>query len=882
MIKPIHAARSWSLRTSVIVALLPCFFCILTPLRAQIESPIAQDQETDVIRETPSAFLLQMARRDSIRYHAERDSAIRVALRLGRPVEGSRNGRSFSLQGFDGAGDLYYHVSANSISAAVHGTDQLYPNGDAGLSLTGAGRTLGVWEVGRPRLTHVEYGGRVIQADNSTAPISNHANHVCGTMIAAGVEPEARGMAYEANLRASDTNNDASEMATGAAAPVSLRVSNHSYGAFSGWDYEENDSPQWSWFGNTAVSQTTDYKFGHYNSQARDYDNVAHSAPFYLPVFAAANDRDDSGPGPGGEHWVQNASGQWVLSTTTRQPDGGTSGYDCLAPSACAKNILTVGAVEATFENGLVVYSMSDFSSWGPTDDGRIKPDIVARGVDVFSTGGASNTHYYLSQGTSMAAPAVAGSLELLLQHYTNLNPGFTIRASALKGLVVHTATASDGPDYQQGWGLLNTRAAADLISSSFVFESRDRLISRDSLTNGSTRELNYYHDGATPFKVTVAWTDPAGPVAPVALGPTTPRLVNDLDVRLIRQQGGTTYLPWRLNPASPSLNATKGDNFRDNVEQVYEENLPAGMYTVRITHKGTLSGGVQYFSTMLSGRSTLLTACSGALSDGSGNNDYFNNCNYSWTISPPNAASVTLNFSAFNTENNLDFVRVYDGTDSNAPLLGEFSGTDIPPALTATSGNMYIVFTTDESITESGWSANYTCAAAHLSVSPTSLNFGANGGSNTIAVTANCPWVISNIPAWLTVVPTNGNANATVQISCMPNPTQQNRTVTLQITACNGLEETVFVTQSACTQPAAPVVSASGPTALCPGQTVTLTASNVCSGCLVLWSNGQTGLSITVSAAGDYSATVSNACGQSPASNVVSVSVGAVPAAPV
>jgi len=83
---------------------------------------------------------------------------------------------------------------------------------------------------------------------------------------------------------------------------------------------------------------------------------------------------------------------------------------------------------------------------------------------------------------------------------------------------------------------------------------------------------------------------------------------------------------------------------------------------------------------------------------------------------------------------------------------------------------------------------------------------------------------------------------------------------------------------------PTAPVITASGVTKLCPGESVVLTAENVCAGCTVQWSNGETGQSISVSGAGNYSATVrpavGNTCGDSPASNLIEVTENSIPGA--
>lgn len=105
----------------------------------------------------------------------------------------------------------------------------------------------------------------------------------------------------------------------------------------------------------------------------------------------------------------------------------------------------------------------------------------------------------------------------------------------------------------------------------------------------------------------------------------------------------------------------------------------------------------------------TVLTAPSGTISDGSGVSDYTNRTNCRWLIQPPGATYVTLTFNSFTTETNYDFVRIYNGTTTSAPLLGSYSGTNLPPSITASSGKMLIVFTSDSSITQAGWQASYT-----------------------------------------------------------------------------------------------------------------------------------------------------------------------------
>ncbi len=98
-----------------------------------------------------------------------------------------------------------------------------------------------------------------------------------------------------------------------------------------------------------------------------------------------------------------------------------------------------------------------------------------------------------------------------------------------------------------------------------------------------------------------MVWTDVPGPIQPYQIDPTNLVLVNDLDLRVIDPTGATNF-PWILDPANPAAAATTGDNYRDNVEQVHIENTTTGLYTVVISHKGSLSNAVQDFTIVMSG----------------------------------------------------------------------------------------------------------------------------------------------------------------------------------------------------------------------------------------------------------------------------------------
>ena len=555
---------------------------------------------------TDRAGLNELAGRFRQTLQSQRGPAYYRMLESKKPAQAALNvNPDIRLIFVDGKGRPFYYGTHNLTAAKTVSTDKVWPGGGYGFSLSGSGTALGrlgVWDGAGVRTTHNELTGRVTQVD-STASQSYHSTHVAGTMVAAGVVANAKGMSYQANLAAYDWDNDSAEMA--AAAAAGMNASNHSYGYVTGWYY----SGAWYWYGDTDVSTVEDYYFGFYSSASADWDQIAHDAPYYTIVASAGNDREDYGPGPGGGHWVwDNVAGDWAWSTATRDQDGGTDGYDCISHGAVAKNVIAVGAVSdiaAGYSQPSDVV-MSSFSCWGPTDDGRIKPDLVANGIGLYSCSSISNSMYISLSGTSMSAPNLSGSLNLLIRHYESTHGGATPLSSTMKAALIQTADEAGswtGPDYKFGWGLLNTLKASQLISldSTEPFHIRE-----DFLSNGGADTLYLTSDGSTPLRLTVAWTDPpATPPAP-ALNPTNPMLVNDLDLRLKFPGEPTTYYPYVLNPASPGSAATEGDNFRDNAEQVYVAAPPAGDYMVVVSHKGTLIGG-QWYSLVCSGK--LVTA---------------------------------------------------------------------------------------------------------------------------------------------------------------------------------------------------------------------------------------------------------------------------------
>ncbi|HAG06173.1 MAG TPA: hypothetical protein DCG68_04845 [Cryomorphaceae bacterium] len=503
------------------------------------------------------------------------------------------------------AGAPIYYITDNANAAISIGANKLHTGGGLGYTLNGQGMQIGEWDGGATLVGHQEFGNRATQSDNATS-LSNHATHVAGTMIASGVQVSAKGMAPQASLLANDWNNDNSEMAT--AASNGLILSNHSYGIVSGWAYGPwaTGSSSWHWFGDPLLSSTEDYKFGYYSYNARVWDQISNNATHYLIVKSAGNDRNDSYSG--GHYVWQN--GGWSYSTASRNPDGNADGYDCISGEGVSKNVMTIGAVDDVLNySGPSSVTMSSFSGWGPTDDGRIKPDLVANGVMLYSALATGNTSYGSMSGTSMSGPSATGGLALVQQHAFNTSNGY-LKSSALKGLAIHTAKeagSAQGPDYQFGWGLLDVEHAIEVLDDTLAMVEMHSLTNSSSFSTSITLSSN-------PVRITIAWNDPAAtPVNSNLLNNTTSMLVNDLDVRLTAPSGQVHY-PYVLNPNSPSSAATTGDNSRDNVEMIDLPNgVAPGLYTLTVSHKGTLASS-QEFALIVTGSvpSTASPACQG------------------------------------------------------------------------------------------------------------------------------------------------------------------------------------------------------------------------------------------------------------------------------
>src|SRR5579871_1731719 len=418
--------------------------------------------------------------------------------------------------------------SLNYNNHAIHALDAL--GATSGRNLQGKNVTIGVGDNADPS-THIDFSGRLINRNPNWT--DGHGTHTTGTTGGGGLlNPKYKGMAPKSTL-ISQSFSDILVNAPTYVSSYNMVLTNNSY--FSGAAGCAGEGEY------DAISNYVD-------DQIVTYDSLLH-------VFASGNDGDKT-------------CSPYALAFATIK-----SGFQC------GKDVLTVGAISN------VNYAVTSFSSRGPVNDGRIKPEIVAGGANIMSTF-PYNT-YGLDNGTSMSSPTVTGTLALLYERYKQLHGGINPSSALIKAIACNSADdlGNPGPDYSYGFGMLNARTAVEAIENNHYFSG--------NITNANTltHSINALPAGTQQLKIMLYWNDPA---ASYLAGSA---LVNNLDLIVTEPDGSTTHHPLILNPNAANVtdNAVEGIDAINNIEQVVINNPPAGNFTISVKGTSVPSGSQDY-----------------------------------------------------------------------------------------------------------------------------------------------------------------------------------------------------------------------------------------------------------------------------------------------
>ncbi|MBP66440.1 MAG: hypothetical protein CMA67_04190, partial [Euryarchaeota archaeon] len=379
-------------------------------------------------------------------------------------------------------------------------------------------------------------------ADDGASDIDGHGTHVAGSVLGDGTDSSGniKGIAPEARLyfqsvgvwcaNGDDPSTSGDERYSLWGIPSNI-TKLFDLAAENGSRVHTN-----SW-GSTSLG------FGVYSARSVQADIGARNYPNMTILFSAGNSGEDT------------------------TPKNGEIDFDSLGNPATAKNVFTVGASEndrTTFTGvwgssyGSPISSdkladntsgMAAFSSRGPVDDGRIKPDISAPGTFILSTKSRSttdtgwavyNSSYTYMGGTSMATPLTAGATALLLEHLID-NRGHQDPSSALvKAIFAASATDMMGqyssstngagetaPNNHEGWGRVDLRNA---LNATFI--------ENESVSTSGNRGWSFNVPVSAPdLNIVLSWIDPESTTVAAT------NLVNDLDLAIKDPSGTWTEL---------------------------------------------------------------------------------------------------------------------------------------------------------------------------------------------------------------------------------------------------------------------------------------------------------------------------------------------------
>lgn len=445
----------------------------------------------------------------------------------------------------------------NAVAGALIGVTDV--NSNAPFTLDGSGETIAISDTGLD-LDHPDILGRVagVYTNFGLDPSPSDTNTGHGTHVALSVlgdgsgDSSAQGIAPSANL-------------------VMYALEHDPTGVFGrlGSIYDLlNDAQQRT--ARIAINAWgSNGNYGQYTADSRSVDLLVNEKTTVLPLFSVG--------------------------------DRGAQGASQVSAPATAKNVLAVG----TSNTGSSAGSVANISSQGPSLDGRIKPDIVAPGMNICSGlaeeakspagfGCASGTHadgssLYISLSGSSHATAIAGGATALVREFLreemNLN---SPSAALIKAVVINGATdlgAADIPNSQEGWGQINLERTVLPMDgttplNTFIDQNKE-------IDAGFGLLYAFNLDPSHGIDITLAWSDEQGSANAAQ---STPRLVNNLDLILVDPSGNE----WLGNDFSSGYSTTGGTaDSINNVERIKVAPgvlSSTGQWQVKVAHRGGTS----------------------------------------------------------------------------------------------------------------------------------------------------------------------------------------------------------------------------------------------------------------------------------------------------
>ncbi len=442
----------------------------------------------------------------------------------------------------------------NAVAGALLGVGSV--NSNASFTLDGSGETIAISDTGLDQ-DHPDIVGRVagVYTNFGLDPSPSDSNTGHGTHVALSAlgdgsgDSSARGIAPNADL-------------------VMYALEHDPTGVFGrlGSIYDLLNDAQQKTARIAINAWGSNGNFGHYTADSRSVDLLVDDKNTVLPLFSVG--------------------------------DRGSQGASQVSAPATAKNVLAVG----TSNTGQLAGSVANISSQGPSLDGRIKPDIVAPGMDICSGlaeeakspagfGCATGTHadgssLYISLSGSSHATAIAGGATALVREFLREEMNINSPSAALiKAVVINGATdlgTPDIPNAEEGWGQLNLERSVLPMDGSTPLNT---FIDQNKQMDAGFGLLYAFDlDPSHGIDMTLVWSDEQGSANAAQ---STPRLVNDLDLILIDPSGNE----WLGNDFSAGFSTTGGTaDSINNVERIKVAPgvlTTSGQWQVKVVHRG-------------------------------------------------------------------------------------------------------------------------------------------------------------------------------------------------------------------------------------------------------------------------------------------------------